>query len=250
MEKIIKDTLLDLGLTEKEVLFFITNYSLGPSSINVIAKQAKIERSTAYLIAQEMINKGFIIEDFKQYNKSLTTIEPKTLLRMVAAKQRKIGRHELALKENLPDLQALYQASEIRPKVRTYEGRSGIIAVWKDILSVSQEVLLWTNQETETKFFTNEHHKLFIQERLRKTIPLRVLAVNNKKGAELIKIDKVSLRETKLLPKNISFSAETYIYGNKFAVIDYNKDSIGIVIESEPIIKAQRAIFEMTWKTS
>lgn len=248
MEKLIKDTLSDLGLTEKEITFFLANYLLGPSSINSIAKRSRLERSTTYLVAQDLIKKGFIIEDFKQYNKSLTTVEPQVLIRMLAAKQRKIGRHELALQENLPTLQALYQASEIRPRVRTYEGATGIISVWKDILSVSQEVLLWTNQETEINFFTEQHHRLFIQERLKQKISLRALAVNNNKGANLLKKDYELNRTTRLLPEHVVFSAETYLYGNKMAVIDYKKDIIGIVIESEPIVSAQRAIFEMTWE--
>lgn len=88
MDKLIKDTLLDLGLTEKEIKFFVTSYQLGPSPINEIAQRAKIERSTAYLIVQQLIKKGFLFEDHKQYKKLLTAVEPQTLLRMLAAKQR------------------------------------------------------------------------------------------------------------------------------------------------------------------
>jgi len=248
MDKLIRDVLLDLGCTEKETSFFITNYKMGPATINEIAKVGRFERSTAYILAEKLIAKGFILKDFKQYKKSLITIEPKTLLRMLAAKGRQIGRHELAFQENLPDLQALYVASEIRPRVRTYEGTSGVIAFWRDILSVSQEVLLWTNQETESKFFTPEHHKLFIKERLHKQITMRVLAVNNEKGSLLVKDDDFSMRKTKLLPEHIQFSAETYIYGTKIAVLDYKKDIIGVIIESEQITAAQRAIFELTWE--
>lgn len=249
MEKIIRDVLLDLGLTTKEVLFFLTNYKLGAATINDIAKKARIERSTAYLIAQQLLAKGFLLEDFKQYKKSLITIEPKTLLRMAAARQRQIGRHELALKENLPQLQTVYQASETRPKMRSFEGKNGLLSVRRDILELSQEILLWTNQKTESMFFTQEYHQNFITERIRKEIAIRVLAVNNKQGAFLQKNSEQQLRQMKLLPKDVFFSAETYIYGNKVAIIDYNKDIIGIIIESEQIATAQRAIFEMTWNT-
>jgi sugar-specific transcriptional regulator TrmB len=144
MDKIIQDILSDLGLGAKEIRFFLTNYKSGPSSINELAKTAKIERSTAYLIAQNLLEKGYLIEDFKNYKKTLITIEPKTLLRMILNKQRQIGRHEKQLQENLPELEALHQTSEIRPRVRTYEGNKGLLAIWKDILSQSQEVLLWT----------------------------------------------------------------------------------------------------------
>jgi len=247
MEKTIKDALSDLGLTEKEVRFFLTNYQSGPTTINDIAKIARIQRSTAYLIAQSLITRGLILEDYKRYKKIIITVEPKTLLRMLLAKHRQIGRHEQALQENMPELQAVHQASAIRPKVRTYEGTQGLLAIWRDILSDSQEVLLWTNQETENNVFSEKYHSLFIAERVKKKISMRVLAVDNKKGKQLIKQDIQQIRETKLLPKDVFFSAETYIYGNKVATLDYNKDIIGVIIESDQIVQSHRSVFEMTW---
>jgi HTH-type transcriptional regulator, sugar sensing transcriptional regulator len=248
MDKVIKDVLSDLGLNEKEIRFFLTNYQTGPTTINDVAKTARLERSTAYLIAQNLLDRGLLIEDYKRYKKTIITLEPKTLLRMLLAKHRQIGRHEQALQENLPELQAIHQASAIRPKVRTYEGTKGLLSVWKDILAESQEVLLWTNQETEDNVFSEKSHALFIQERIKKKIPMRVLAVNNKKGKLLIKNDMQQLRLTKLLPKNVFFSAETYIYGNKVATLDYNRDIIGVIIESDQIVQSHRAVFELTWK--
>jgi HTH-type transcriptional regulator, sugar sensing transcriptional regulator len=248
MEKIIRDTLFDLGLNEKEIKFFLTNYLSGPSTINDIARIARIERSTAYLIAQNLLSKNFIIEDYKPYKKTVITVEPKTLLRMLLAKHRQIGRHELAFRENIPELQALHNASVIRPKVRTYEGTKGLLDVWRDIMSDSQEILLWTNQETENNVFSEKYHALFITERIKKKIPMKVLAVDNKKGRLLIKHDALQLRQTKLLPKNVFFSAETYIYGNKVATLDYNSDIIGIIIDSKQIVESNRAVFEMNWE--
>ena len=248
MEKILRDTLSDLGLTEKETRFFLTCSHLGTTTINTVAKTARIERSTAYLIAQTLLQRGLLIEDFKRYKKTIITVEPKTLLRMLLFKHRQIGRHEQALSENLAELEAQHAQSAIRPKVRTYEGTKGLFSVWRDILASEQEVLLWTNQETENNVFSEKYHTLFIKERIKKNIPMRVLAVFNSKGKQLQKRDATHLRETKLLPKEVIFSSETYIYGNKIATLDYNKEIIGVIIESDQIVKTHRAIFAMTWK--
>lgn len=247
MEKSLQNTLALLGLSTKEMKFFISNFKLGLATINEVAKHARLERSTAYLIAQGLIDKGFIEEDFKEYGKKIYAAEPKKLLRLVSAKQRNLRRNELELEDSLPDLQALYQASEIRPKVRVFQGNNGLLSIWEDILSQKEEILLWTNQETETLFFNEQRHKQFIKERVRKQIPIRVLAVDNEGGKALLTDDPTLLRKVKLLPKGVQFSAETYIYGNKIAILDYKKDIIGINIESEPITATQRAIFEMNW---
>lgn len=248
MDKLLHDTLILLGLSNKEIKFFEVAFKTGPATISEIAKISRLQRSTAYLIAENLIKKNLLEEDFKNYRKIIIAAEPKKLLRILAAKQRVIQRQEIELEENLSHLQGFYQASEIRPKVRVFEGAKGLLSIWKDILSLEgQEIFLWTNQETENMFFSRINHEKFIEERVKKRIFIKVLAVRNKNGTELIKEDAKFLRETRLLPENTIFSSETYIYGNKVAILDYKKDIFGVIIENQQIVSAQKAFFELTW---
>ncbi len=247
MEKLLQNSLALLGLTSKEIKFFITCFTIGPASISDLQKSARLERSTAYLIAEDLIKRGLIQEDFKNYKKLLHTIEPKDILRMVSAKQRVLGRNALELEENISELNALYQASEIRPKVRVFQGVRGLMSVQEDILNAKSEIYLWTNQETEHNFFTDSFHHKFIETRIKRNIPIKVLAVNNAAGKRLQSLDKNSLRQTKLLSEQTIFSPETYIYDNKIATLDYKKDIIGVITESEPMATSQKAIFQLAW---
>jgi HTH-type transcriptional regulator, sugar sensing transcriptional regulator len=249
MDKILTDTLQLLELTQKEIQFFEACFALGSCTINEAVKKARLQRSTAYLLTDSLIQKGLLTEDYKNYRKILIAAEPKTLLRMLSSKQRIISRQEMELEERLPELQAIYQASETRPKVRVFEGNAGLISIMDDILLAKNEILLWSNQETESSFFTQAFHNKFIEIRKRKELAIRVLAVANDKGKLLKKFDHTTLRITKLLPISTSFSAETYIYGGKVAILDYKKDIIGIIIESEQIADAQKSIFELTWQS-
>lgn len=249
MDKLIEDTLKLLGLNDKEIKFFKTCFKLGNPTVNEVIKEARLERSTGYLIVQELIDKDLIEENYRGYKKRLIAAEPKKLLGILSAKGRTLGRQEIELKEKLPDLQAIYKTSNIRPNVRVFDGVNGLLEVWQDILTSQSKILLWTNQETEKQFFTSFQHQKFIEERIKKNIQIDVLAINNQKGSDLAKDDKTSLRQTKLLPKDTTFSAETYIYDNKVAILDYKKDIIGIIIESEPIYNSQKAIFEMSWNS-
>lgn len=247
MDKTLQKALLLLGLNAKEVKFYETCFRLGPSTINEIAKEAKIQRSTSYLIAQELLDKGFLEEDLRGYKKKLYAVDPKRILQMVGNKQRLFRRYEVELTEDLPELQATYNLSETRPKVKVYEGNQGLLRVWKDILSTNGEILLWTNQQTDNLVFGKERHISFIEERIRKGIYARVLAVDNTEGRQLQALDRSNNRQTKVLPKKTNFSAETYIYDNKVAILDYNKDIIGVIIESAPISSSNKATFEMVW---
>lgn len=225
-------------------------FNLGNASINEIAKVAKLQRSTAYLIAKELLEKGIVIEDHKAYGKNLVAAEPVVLLRMLRAKQRQLGRREIEFESGMAELQAAYQSPEIRPKVRTFQGTAGLLNIWNDILSANGEILMWTNQKTERKLFTPEHHKQFIEQRIRNQLFAKVLAVSNTEGLSLQQQDVECLRETRMLSDATSFSAETYIYDSKVAILDYNKDIIGIIIEGSEIHLAQKAMFDLAWSVA
>lgn len=248
MEKILRNTLTLLQLSTKEIQFLEALYFLGPTTIHEVAKKARLQRSTAYLVMSELLEKELIIEDFKEYKKTISAVEPRTLLRKLAARQRLLKRTELELQEHLPEMDAYFQTTPSRPHIQYFEGKTALLSVWNDVLQTKSEILLWTNQATENLFFTKALHEKFIKERVAKRIPIRALAVNNRPGKSLLERDEQSLRHSKLLPIQTTFRAETYIYENKIAILDYHNDITGIIIESEAVTSTQRAIFEMTWQ--
>jgi sugar-specific transcriptional regulator TrmB len=194
------------------------------------------------------VQKRLVSHDHREYNKLYIAVSPETLTRMLETKQRSIARTSLNLKDNMSELQTAYAASEILPKVTIHQGSAGLNAVLRDILSASEEVLLWTNQATEQEVFEPQLHDDFIKQRLKKKILIRVLAVNNPAGTELAANDSYNLRKTHLLPAGTVFNAETYLYDNKVVILDFNTDIIGIVIRNPSIYEAQKAMFELQWQ--
>jgi len=83
MDKLLEDTLKLLNLNDKEIKFFKTCFKLGNPTINEVIKVARLERSTGYLIASELIEKDLIQEDYREYKKRLIAAEPKKLLRIL-----------------------------------------------------------------------------------------------------------------------------------------------------------------------
>ncbi len=250
MENTLIRALKQLECSDKHIRFYSVNLELGAASLTEIAQKARLQRSTAYVIAAELLAKGLISQNHKTYKKLFIAAEPDVILRKLEAKYRQIGRNNLALKEALPELRAAYQATTTRPRVRTFEGRADLERIWRDILAIEQEILVWTNQQSERHVFGSTMHNTFIQERLDRNIPIRVLAVRNAEGEALRPEDSAKLRETRLLSESVQFTSETYIYGTSVAVIDIGADIFGVITENEQIAASQRAIFELTWAQS
>jgi HTH-type transcriptional regulator, sugar sensing transcriptional regulator len=247
MDQTLRNSLKVLGCHDKHARLYRAALEAGSATLPELAKIARIRRSTAYTLVDDMLALKLLTEDHRTYAKRYTPVSLDTLHSMIEAKKRQLGRNSLALKESLPELRARYGADVGLPKVRTYEGNAGLASVWADILSIDQEILLWTNQETECAFFSPKFHGLFIDERIKKGIHLRVLAVDNSHGQELLALDKSSLRQTKILPPNIVFTSEVYVYGNKVATIDYNKGIFGVITENKQIADFHRTMFEQQW---
>ena len=243
---ILDETLELLGLTEKEVRLMLAFYKVGAVKVGEAARQTRMPRATAYLLAGQLVEKGLLVQELDGQKKRLAAVEPGVLLRMLSAKQRVLRRKEIEFEEKLPELRA--NLGNGAPRVKVYSSGTGVKAVMADILGTSGEILLWTNQEIETWFFTKKDHDEFVAERVKRGIKVRVLAVDNKMGRELHSQDKQVLRETRMLPKDITFSTEMYIYDGKMALLDFNQDVIGVIVESKPIVASQRSIFEALWK--
>lgn len=247
MERTLINSLSLLGCSQKHIRFYQAAFELGSAPLIEIAKKARLQRSTAYLIASELIDMKLVSEDHKAYKKQFVAAEPDYILQKLEAKYRQLGRNNIAFKEALPELNAGHHSPLARPRVRTFSGKAGLVSVWKDILNEQQEILLWTNQEVERRFFGQDTHDLFIKERVRKAIPTRVLAVDSPRARDLYASDAQNLRQTKVLPSSASFTSETYIYGNKVAILDIGRDIFGVITESKQIADSHRNIFELTW---
>lgn len=247
MEKL-KEILLDLGLSELESRFYLASLETGSASIGELAKKTGIDRSTAYFITEELKNKGFLEEDFKKYKKLVFVKEPAYLLTVLKKTKERFFQREQQLAELLPQLNANYSRGDFKPVLRFYKGREGLMEIRDDIFSSEcKEILLYTNQKASELVFAEKDMRDFIQKRIKKGINIKVLAVDEPGSIKLKQNDQKELRETKILPKDIYFTAETYIYGNKVAMLDFSKDIIGFIVKSNEFAGAQKAIFEALW---
>ncbi len=58
MLKEYRQQIIDLGLSEKEADIYLTLLSMGSSTIDALAKETKIKRSTVYVQLKTLLKKG------------------------------------------------------------------------------------------------------------------------------------------------------------------------------------------------
>lgn len=232
----------NFGLKPQESKIYLACLRLGQGNVGEISKLAQIQRTFAYDVLKNLKNRGIVSE---------VNIDGKKKFRAISIEgfrflqKEKLGR----LEAFLPELKQ-FEKSPLKPNVRFFEGRDGIIAVLEDTLNQppNSEILCYSNVEG---FYTKEHEfeHWYVKERVKLKINMRFIGPDNEETKHYVKKDKQHKRVSRVIPEELfPFAAEVDIYGNKVAILTLGKEMVGMIIESEDIAKTQRFIFELAWR--
>lgn len=234
------NTLINIGLNEKEARVYLACLELGSCVVSEIAKKAKINRVTTYDILEKLIKKGFISFFTKHKIKYFNATNPDFIFEET---KQKIDTFQNAL----PDLRRLHGITP-HPRIRYFEGPAGIKAIYADTLTAKSEILNYANSREIREFWPN-YDQEYVAKRAKKNIHLRGIAPLNKEGITAQEKDHQYHRELRLVPEDkYDFSNEINIYDDKFSIISFSEGLIGMIIESKEIADTQRAIFRMAWE--
>jgi len=246
----IKKALNLLGLNTNAIKFYLASFKHGLASVGDIAKLIQLDRSSAYLALRQLEAKGLIEEEKNSKRKKICARPPQAILSRLRSESRKLRNQCLDIEDQLPELLAEYKEKDKQPVLQFFSGLDGLKQISDDILeSDSNELLVFSNQKEEKRVFNKVDHQEFVKARMSKNIKVRVLSPDTKEAQNLRKQDTRSLRETRIIKqKNIPFTNEIYIYGNKIAMLEFVDEIQGFIVKSRAFHQAQKWIFEEIWE--
>lgn len=247
----LQNALATLGLTTNAIALYNQSYTEGRSTVGRLASLVGMDRSSAHLAATQLRERGLLNEEVRGGRTYIWVKPPKDVMVLLKLRMNELASRYDALDEALPGLMAGYAPSSVLPVVQVFSGKQGLRQVSANILDEGgNEVLLMTNQSFEREVFEPGDHRDFIAERLRRKLPIRVLAVDTPEAHDLIKTDAQHLRQTRIITDEsaIPFRSETYIYGNSVAMLSYSGQVFGFITRSADFADAQRWMFERLWR--
>ncbi|MBI2639258.1 hypothetical protein HYW83_06775 [Candidatus Peregrinibacteria bacterium] len=237
------------GLKQKEALLYLACLELGaPSPVSTIAKRGRINRTTTYDILDQLVHRGLVHSFVRGGNRYYEPLPPAKLVSYLEEQSKKFSHLAEAASKALPELNAHYNPSH-RPKVYFYEGEEGLIRVYEETLSSSEEILAYAsdqaNQEAIPWYFP-----AYYKRRAAKKISIRALFPDTPKDRERHALDHQELRQSRLLPKSkLDFTPEINFFDNKIMIADW-KEKFGIIIESPEIVRVFKQTFELAWEAA
>ena len=141
----------------------------------------------------------------------------------------------------------------VSPKVRFYEGKSGILTLMDRCLmnNKSKELRCLSAVNGFYDVLPEEFDKVyFIPERLRQGIQLKELVQRSPEMLGMQKRDAQESRETRFLDKSWNFSASVMTYDDEILLFGVSEVAFGVLVESKELAQFFRCVFDMIWSQS
>lgn len=247
MHRHLAQNLEEIGLNEKESQVYIELLSRGSGTADEAAKATGLNRSTAYVIIKQLMDKG-LVSQFKEGKKTKFNAEsPQNLNRLIEAQEQQVSHQKAQAKITIPELVSIFSSTGTRPIVRYFEGKEGLTSVREEILNM-KEKYYYAASSTDSllKIYTKDELVAFSNKRAEKGIKVKLLYTFTGKqtdpigNQEMIEVDE----------KDFPFDSDIYIYDNKVSFAHTSGKIGGIIIENAAIAKTMRSLFDFVWYTA
>lgn len=249
MENVV-NMLQHFGLNDKEANTYLANLELGPTSIQKLAKCARLNRSTVHFIADRLKKKGLMGETRKGKKRLLFAENPQKFKELLLREKSSIKTKEDTLVDLMPILEQIESTDDKKPQIHFYEGMQGFYDICLKSIEKAQDEILFLSSYDD--FINIDHHsefdaKVYIPSRIKKGITIRMLVFKNEWAEVLRSKEDKEMRKLRYLPKNFKFKSTIFIYGDEFSMVSSKAPYLGVVINSKELAHTMKQIYEMLW---
>ncbi len=244
----VKANLVSLGLSSKQADVYLAMLQLGPASVQIIATKAEVNRSTTYLLLDELKARG-LVSSFEKTGKVFFVAEnPQRLMALTVNELTRVQDQQETVKMTLPYLLALFQTTGNQPRVRFFEG--------EEALHHAREEMIATREALWEVYAADEN--LLQVAAIRQTERLK-LAARRSERRLLIAI-KPGCQAAPFYPEGVEvrlidyarcpFAGSVTVAGNKLCILTPQANGMGILVDSVDMANIFRALYETAWASA
>jgi HTH-type transcriptional regulator, sugar sensing transcriptional regulator len=240
----IEDILKEIGLSEKEIIIYLSLLKLGEETASRISEVADLNRVTTYGLLKSLMEKGFCSIYDKNKVQYFKPIKPEGILKLIEIKKEKF-------KSILPFLKHKEAKLDSKPEVSIFEGKKGIISALDIIIQDAKkkkEVFGYGNFVVANSLIEYESlnwRKTRIDNKIKiKAVINEVVPIEEYKSLKGYR-ELSDIKENKELEKIKSY---TLISENYVGILFPSEELKGILIKSKEVVDKEKFNFEMLWK--
>lgn len=214
-----KQNLINLGLSEEEIFVYLSTLEHGSATVLELARNTGIPRTTVYLLIDSLIDKKLLKLSSDAKKKQYLPASPDDLIHLAQVKKEQLQETLHSLREDLPQLHALYRLYHTQPKIQYYHGKSEIVKLFEESLKY-EKIYLYLLSGEFTSYFGSYAHSYrtackktmcYTKEILSKTVDnLQYQKENNSVRNQIV-----------LLSQEDVVKIDSIIYGEKTVTLTY-----------------------------
>ena len=229
-----------LGLNQKQAKVYLALLQMGSGSVPAISIKAGTKRPTTYLLLEELRMKGLATLLPKKKKAVYTAESPQKL------KEEQREKEEM-IKDNLPELLAIYNSQKEKPKVTFYQGEENIVNLYNKEIFKEKELDIYGSIEVISSVFDKIEYNLKKFEE--QDTKIRELLQSDEKSIEYSKKYFSENHQVKIASPKLKFPTDNIIFGNKLAIFSYKDTPMAVVIESSDVVTTYKSMFEIIWNS-
>lgn len=238
------------GCNPRETDIYLKCLSLGPSSVQEIARKMRKNRVTIHSAVQQLIHKGFLYESRKGKRRLIVAEKPAMLSNLYQKKE-----NELKLvKQNLHYVEQLLHKVESYeravPSVKFYEGVDGFKKMLEETLETKGEVLVFTYVDLFSKLLDPDYLENYFVRRSAKGIHTRLIFPPCDFAERVARKSKEYKIQVRLLPPDLKWASGIFAWDNKLSIKSFTEGKLTCtIIENEDIVHFYKTVlFELIWQ--
>jgi len=239
----LKTTLLNIGLSEKEVGFYLLIIQHREITAGEISKIRGGSRTHTYDTLNKLLDKSLVTYAIKNNIKYFKAIDPEKLLDFLKEKKEKIEQEEKEISKIIPEIKQLQEGFiKEEVKIEIFEGKEGLKTIMNDILKTKQNFIVWGATTKVREYLPDFFIQKYLNERKKEKIHAKQLFT------DFYGVLKSPFSENRKLPKEFASPTTTAVYGNKVAIFLWFEIPKVILIENKDLAKSYEKHFELMWK--
>jgi sugar-specific transcriptional regulator TrmB len=234
--------LQEIGLNEKEAAVYLMLIQVDDASVIDIAKKTEINRTTVYIVLESLEKKGLVSETTAGKKTHYHAEPPERLETYVQRQKVILDEHSKRLVDIIPQLKSVQRETGVKPIVKLYEGKEGIISLNEDLYENNDQggtAYLIYSSDLLDSVFSKEDRAKYKKVRLEKGVKTKVL-YNSSKGD--IPSDQTGDR-VKIDEKKYPVTCDISVYKDRVRIGILGKKLSGIFIKSQDLADTLRSLF-------
>ncbi len=249
----IADKLSSFGLSPKETSVYLACLHRGEISVIELARITNLSRSTAYFIADQLIQRGLLRFIQKGAHRIYAAEDPRKLATLLEEQAEQLARNKHVLSEILPSLNMQFTGAANKPLVSYYVGQIEMRQIFEDaLISGIKELLFVGEMPVLVQAVGPEFMASWNRRKVKAKIKTRGIWPSEASEFEesFLKPTPENLREARYAPKGFRSPTYVLLYANKVAFISSIAEAYGTLIESKDLSITMNHWFDALWASS